>query len=893
VTTGARTTGETRHPSKGRRILTWLGRAARAAWHGFLWFLEAIGLRAGATVDQEAQVARLRLFHTELRRLISANNGFLQTLAELEQLARSAEPPGRHALERHAIRAVVDVHAMIESLNVVSSERYRALREVHERIKNEMSGLLASTPAQDPEEIVLSFSDEACRRPELVGGKVANLAVIGSELGLPIPPGFAITTRGFRMLLEGAGLRSWSQALEASLETGEDAAPTAAMIRERLLGLVVPDVLEAAIVRRYDAIAERAGAPLRVAVRSSAVGEDSHVSYAGQFLTELDVGREGLVRAYIEVLSSLYSPEAITYRRLQHVTGDVVEMAVGVVAMIEARASGVAFSRDPSRPDGDHVVIQAVRGLGVPLVEGRTVPEQVSVGPGSADFSIRRTPAQQETCLVHGESGGVAEEPVPPEQRHGPFVSDAEAALIARWARQLEAHFGCPQDVEWAIDRSGAAFLLQSRPLRQVVRSDPPQEPVVGASVLLNGGEVACPGAGTGTVTHMTEDDDLAAFPDGGVLVSRRSSPRFVRVMSRARAIVTDLGSTTGHMATLARELRVPTLLNTRRATEVLTQGAVVTVDATRRTVYAGEVPGLVADRPPDGFGVSRHAGGTPAHLMAARVSGLIVPLNLTDPRSHDFAPDSCRSLHDVARFAHEMVYAEMFGMHRRVGDLRAAAVQLDVFLPIDLYLIDLGGGLAPGTRGHKVKRTQVTSVPMAALLRGMLNRKLPRYGPRPIDLSGFMSVVMQHALSSPDQDRSFHDPCYALISDAYVNYTARVGYHFSVVDSYCGVTANKNYLNVLFRGGAADHVRRTRRVRAITTILRARGFSAQQQSDSVVGRLSKPDQEETIAQLEMIGTLLQFFRQMDAAMTSDEMADEVSAAFLRGDYSLGGGLGQ
>ena len=90
----------------------------------------------------------------------------------------------------------------------------------------------------------------------------------------------------------------------------------------------------------------------------------------------------------------------------------------------------------------------------------------------------------------------------------------------------------------------------------------------------------------------------------------------------------------------------------------------------------------------------------------------------------------------------------------------------------------------------------------MTAVLTGMLDKRIPRFGPRPIDARGLLSVMMRHATTSPDAQESFQAPCYALVSDCYVNYSARVGYHFSVLDAYCSPTRNKNYINLLFRGG-------------------------------------------------------------------------------------------
>ncbi len=155
------------------------------------------------------------------------------------------------------------------------------------------------------------------------------------------------------------------------------------------------------------------------------------------------------------------------------------------------------------------------------------------------------------------------------------------------------------------------------------------------------------------------------------------------------------------------------------------------------------------------------------------------------------------------------------------------------------------------------------------------------------MDLRGFMSIMARHAVTNPEEERTFRDPCYALVSDEYVNYTARVGYHFGVVDAYCGEAINKNYISLLFRGGAADFTRRYRRTRAIAGILDHYGFSTNVRGDALTARLSKRTQQETTKQLEMVGRLLQFFRQMDAAMASEDVVARVRDAFIRGDFAF------
>ncbi len=359
--------------------------------------------------------------------------------------------------------------------------------------------------------------------------------------------------------------------------------------------------------------------------------------------------------------------------------------------------------------------------------------------------------------------------------------------------------------------------------------------------------------------------------------------------MAKAAAIVTDFGGVTGHMAALAREFHVPALLNTRVATGLLKTGARVTVDTRARRVYEGTVAELLeteTKRVREGERL-RQDKTTPAFHLLNSVSELVLSLNLVDPRSPTFSPESCTSLHDIARFVHEKSYEEMFGMGEHLGDLRGVSSHLDVFLPIDLYLIDLGDGIDAPAGTRRLKIAQVVSAPLKALLAGMLDKRIPRFGPRPMDLRGFMSIMARHAVNNPEEERTFRDPCYALISDEYVNYTARVGYHFGVVDAYCGEAINKNYISILFRGGAADYIRRHRRIRAIAGILDHFGFSTAIRGDALTARLSKRTQQETASQLEMVGRLLQFFRQMDAAMASEEVVKRVREAFIAGDFAF------
>ncbi|MBF0528993.1 MAG: hypothetical protein HQK55_06945, partial [Deltaproteobacteria bacterium] len=709
------------------------------------------------------------------------------TLAEIDKLRLKSAQPDHDLMKRKAVRASADIHAMMISLQAIADGRYQNLTEAFERITSELT-TCCQLDFDKSQPLVIDLRDIKTGSADLVGGKIANLAELANTLKLPTPSGFAVTTEAYRVFLKDGGLHSWLQTCLLEMASSSDTGEWVETIRSEFKETSLPQQLETAIMEAYTRRRDQSGPDLTLAVRSSAVGEDSRLSFAGQYLTVLNVGPEKLFDSYKEVISSLFSPEAIHYRSLHGVPNEGVEMAVAFITQIDALAGGVIFTVNPSQPESGKVIIQAVRGLGVSLVEGRVSPETISVMPDEEFPRLELIPSGQDKKIICSKEGDLREENIDPVEAATPILTEEEARILAAWAKKIEAHFGEPQDIEWVMGQDRRLYLLQSRPLKLAKGADQRFPPLDGWTLLLSGGEVACPGVGAGPAVHLTEDDDLESFPRGGVLVTHRPSPKFIRLMDKTSAIVTDFGSTTGHMASLARELKVPALLNTKIATKTIPPGALVTIDSTNGYVYAGEVPELLAQaevlEPAD---ADSEKGLKERPL--SQILDLIIPLNLTDPRSPDFNLDQARTLHDLARYIHEKSYELMFGLGDKLGDMRPSSYLLDVFLPIDLYIIDLGGGFKEPLKDRKVKRNQISSVPMSAVLEGMMDRRLSRFGPKPIDMRGLFSIMMRHATENPTQEQTFKDPSYALISSNYLNLTARVGYHFSVVDTYCGIT--------------------------------------------------------------------------------------------------------
>jgi pyruvate, water dikinase len=845
------------------------------------------GRRGQPSRDELAAAFRFR--YACFKDLLDSNTQLLNLIADVEEKLSGQHVFGMSYVRSQAARAAFHTFRMIKSLDVLSGHKYPVLYRVLDVINIRIKHQLGKRKELQVTELVLPLSGVTKEMVDWVGGKNAHLGE-AAKIGLPIPAGFAITTRAYADFLAFNDLVDEinKQKMEIDPADPQTVQQVSEAVQALISGAQMPPALTEAIHAAYARMTAEVGeAAVRVSMRSSAIGEDSELSFAGQYLTILNVPADELLPAYQKILASLYTPRAISYRLNKGIRDEDIAMSVVCLQMVDAVASGVMYSHHPFNVRDDNILISAVWGLGPYAVDGVITPDTYRVaktgGFDILDMKVSRKAVQ----LVAKSEAGLEEIPVPPEMQDQPCLSPDQIRGLAGYGVRLEEHYHGPQDVEWALDQAGRLLVLQSRPL--VLQAPTGKElqdipAVSGYPVLVEGGAAAFPGVGCGPAFFVQGDEDLLNFPDGAVLVARHSSPKFVMVMPQAQAIITDSGSISGHMASLCREFSLPTLLDTKVATQAIAQGQIITVDAYTCRVYAGQVPELLDHQP---LRESRLKD-TPVYETLKRVAEFILPLRLVDPRSPEFSPEFCRSLHDLGRLVHEFSYTEMFKISDLVSAREGYAVKLDAAIPLDLFLIDLGGGLeGADPDAHKVTPDQVTSVPLQALLRGMLREDVRAREPRPVQLSGLMAVMREQLLAAPNLEERFGDRSYAIISDKYLNFSSRVGYHYSVLDAYCGATVNKNYITFSFKGGAADDVRRSRRVRAIAIVLMGLDFSVEVKGDRVDARLQKYESPVIQEKLDLIGRLLIFTRQMDMLMTSEAGVEAVAQNFLQGNYSL------
>ena len=319
---------------------------------------------------------------------------------------------------------------------------------------------------------------------QLFGGKSTSLGeLIASEI--PVPPGFAVASAAFQAFLEDAGLIDRIERELSGLdpEDLEALAAASGAIGESVRAAPLSEAVRGEIASRYGELGAAVGDPEPpVAVRSSALGEDSaEATFAGQQETYLWVrGPESVCDAVRDCWASLYSPPAIAYRRKMGKAGQTPAMGVVVQLMVDAAVSGVMFTCNPVSGDPSSVAVNASWGLGLAVVGGEVTPDEYRVSKVTREVLHRTIGPKAVEYLPDPAGGGTVRADVAADRQQVACLDDEHLDALADLARGVERHFGCHQDIEWALARDGSLpsslFVLQSRPVTTAPKQDPPRE---------------------------------------------------------------------------------------------------------------------------------------------------------------------------------------------------------------------------------------------------------------------------------------------------------------------------------------------------------------------------------------------------------------------------------
>ncbi|MGW3278756.1 phosphoenolpyruvate synthase [Nocardia rhamnosiphila] len=425
------------------------------------------------------------------------------------------------------------------------------------------------------------------------GGKGANLGELVAAR-LPVPPGFVILRACYEHVIthgrHGAELDRLHAAALDAVTDGPELAKRCRAMRELIHDTALEPSVREVIGSEYRAL----GTDTSVAVRSSAVGEDSATaSFAGMNATLTNVrGEEKLLDAVIECWASLFTPRVLAYRARRKIT-DRPQMAVVVQEMVTARVSGVAFTADPATGREDRVVVEAARGQGEVVVSGATEPDTYLLD--AAGPTLLSTRGGHQEYAVVADADGDRRVALSAADTAAPVLRESEAVAVARMALAVqEHHHGTPQDVEWVFDTE-RLWLVQARPITTLPgrRAGDTGGTPEGSGILVRG-LAAAPGSATGPVRVLDSPARGDTLRDGEILVAPMTNPDWLPTLSRAAAVVTDSGGMTCHAAIVARELGIPCVVGARTATTTLTDHAVVTVDGATGEIRAAAAGGGV-----------------------------------------------------------------------------------------------------------------------------------------------------------------------------------------------------------------------------------------------------------------------------------------------------------
>jgi pyruvate,water dikinase len=841
---------------------------------------------------EPAGVDVLRERLDRFRDLVDKNNQVLELIAGGGEMLG-----GEYIFDIQYMRTLAEelhesCHAVVDDLNSVTRNRFPELVLILNRISADVHAILDSRVLAPEADYIIPLDALDDAMADVAGAKIARLGGLRRRLGVRVPEGFVITTAACEHFLHESGI--WDRMEEYFSSSGpyseSELRERAARLREKVLSARLPRDLVKAISAHSANLASRTGSRL-FAVRSSALGEDSELSFAGQFATVLGVAPQGVEEAYREVVASMFSANVMSYRQRHGLHAARGLMAVGCLCMVPARAGGVLYSLDPVNPGRERIVITVTHGLGKAVVDGSAPADRLQVSRSEPYEVIEREVARKETMLVAARGGGVAAVGVVPEERDKAALSDAEAASLAAVGLAIERDLKCAVDVEWAVDDRGRLFILQARPLR-ISRFAAQETDVADVAdtfpmLISHQGAVACSGVASGPVVVIGDEEALDEVPAGAVLVARTSSPRLSSAVARAAAVVTDVGTTTGHLATIAREFRVPTIVDAGNATRVLADAGVVTVDADSNCVFEGRVEALLRDH------LLRASAfeDTNEFRMLRRMLRRVAPLNLRDPRSHEFTANNCTTYHDVIRFAHEKAVQELAEGDWIEPSQRSRCVfRLDIKIPLDLVIVDLGGGVSASCVGRKkIGSEDITSVPLGALIEGLVKEGVWATEPTNMDPNALMASMtratpwMAGVASRPQNNL-------AIASRQYLNLNLRLGYHFNIIDCFVGEARNDNYIYFRFAGGVTEQARRTRRAILLRRILEANDFVAECRSDLVIGRIKKISEAAMLQRLEMLGQLIGYTRQLDVLLSSEESIGIHLDRFMSGRFMVESG---
>jgi len=823
-------------------------------------------------IVEELRVEFKDRYHS-FKLLLNANNRALEIMAEIEQALAGGRLFGMGFVRAVCTSVTVSVFNMIKHLDRLAPGKYSELYRVYDHLQRSIDHILSPQKSTGDNRLLIPLASVDKHMADLVGSKMANLGEVSRNIDLNIPDGFVITACAYQRFIEYNDLQAEidRRFQAADVQAIEALYTFSAEIQQMIIRSEIPPELVEAVTESWKQLGKDARQTITVALRSSALGEDTfESSFAGQYRSILNVSFDNIFEAYKEILASKYSLPAITYRLNRGFRDEDIAMCVGCLVMVDGLSGGVIYTRNPVNVQDESIYINSAWGLPKSVVEGSDACDLFVVSRQEPMRVIHEDINLKTQKFVCYPEEGVCRMDLIEDAKLLPSIDRAQIMALAEIAVAIEALYGSPQDIEWAIGPDETIYVLQCRPLQQKDIPGLPQpaaQDVPAEQIIFSGqGVTASPGAGCGRVYLVEKGSDVLAFPQGGVMLTRQAAPRWASLLSRVAAVVTETGGFAGHLANVAREFGVPALFSVGGALNKLKPGDLVTVDASGRAIYRGKIETLLTASTP-GKSLMK---GSPVYEVLARVSKEIIPLNLLDPEASGFIPSNCRTLHDITRFIHEKSVAEMFNFGKDHNFAERSSKQLHYGVPMQWWVLNLDDGFKHEVTGKYVKLENIACIPMLSFWKGFI--AIPWDGPPAIDGKGMLSVMFQSTTNralAPGARSAYAERNYFMISKNYCSLSSRLGYHFAILEALISERPTENYISFQFKGGAANFERRLGRVQFIAEILEQYGFQIEVTEDNLRSRIENHEMAFMQKRTEILGYLTLHTRQIDMIMSN------------------------
>jgi pyruvate,water dikinase len=665
-----------------------------------------------------------------------------------------------------------------------------------------------------------------------------------------VPPGFVITAEGYKQILAQNDLVERIRLLLHHIETCTDQDALRSRtetIRNWIKTVQLPEPIGQVLATMPRAIAD--GPAVTWAVRPSAVDEDSAHTFANLFDHKLYVGNSTIETAFLEILSSRFSDQALAYRINCGYREVKTPLAVLFMPMLEVAVRGSICTRDISRPsenimeihvlpDGESTTKPEVHTLS----KGRTV--RCIDGPGSDKPSI-----PVETLCAIGEMAWAAMDKI-----------------------------GYDIDIEWVLDGNGRIHFLQARRIAYTDLGD--IRPAKQNPVLAMGGITIYPGRAEGNALLLKSPDQFSAAHKGSVVIVEKPLAAYSAILPDIAALLVIEGNPSDPLAGLAREYSVPCIFQMGPIAHRIVGKHCVSVNTAKRTVYRGSRWPGIRERV-----LTRIA-------EANRVKGqsplfdTILKVTLSDPDDKAFKANRCTSIQDTILFMHEMSVQTMFGFGDQQNSLfNSRSCKLKTDLPLKCQLIDLDRSLESGKKS--VVPDDIGCTPFNALWRGISDRDVPWSQHWDRQMKGVSRELKNAVLGEEMGPRRASDMNYAILSKDTLNFNARMSFHYIMVDSLVGDGTENNYIHFRFRAGGGIEKNRARTASFIEAVLPQLGFGLDRKGDTVTAWMRCYDRKTSETALENVGRLMVCAREVAAVLGNDTDITRFSDHFLKGNYDI------